>query len=57
MTIDMLRHTSLRELVARALYDSPPRRPEPGRFPPQRTAPLLPFATCPTTPIPNAPSV
>ena len=24
MTIDMLRHTSLRELVARALYDSPP---------------------------------
>ena len=24
MTIDMLRHTSLRELVARALYDAPP---------------------------------
>ena len=24
MTIDMLRHTSLREIVARALYDSPP---------------------------------
>ena len=24
MTIDMLRHTSLREIVARALYDPPP---------------------------------
>ena len=56
MTIDMQRHTSLREIVARALYDSPPRQ-EPGRFQPQRTAPLLPFAICPTTPIPNAPSV
>ena len=31
MTIDMLRHTSLREIVARALYDSPP--PPAGTWP------------------------
>ena len=31
MTIDMLRHTSLREIVSRALYDSPP--PPTGTWP------------------------
>ncbi len=41
MTIDMLRHTSLREIVSRALYDPPPSA---GTWPVPAAAHGAPFA-------------